>query len=104
MNSQEFETIILNGQLRSYLSERLSQDVLVAYEETFGGVNKLATSRDMLSIVVKRVESSDAATRERFLQKLNSPKELTAPPKPVQKESKLKTIWQKIKKLFSING
>ena len=100
MNSQEFETIIQNGQLHSYLSERLSQDVLVAYEEAFGGVNNLATARDMLSIIVQRVEGADAATREKFFQKLNSPKEFIAPPKPEQKESKLKTIWLKIKKLF----
>ena len=60
------KNLIEDGLMRSYLSNRLMPDVLIAYEKAFGNVQELSTERHFLSVICKRLEQADAEQRRTF--------------------------------------
>lgn len=72
MEQNEIEQLIQDGELWNYLNNRLSQDVLRAYQETFGDVQALATEHDWLAAIMARLICSGAEEREVFWEHLIS--------------------------------
>lgn len=68
----EIEQLVRKGQLRDYLGKRLSQDVLGAYEETFGGVQDLSTERDQLGVIVNKLAWANQEKQNVFWRSLNA--------------------------------
>ena len=62
----EIEQLIQDGELWNYLNNCLSQDVLVAYQETFGVVQILSTEKRWLSHIVNKLLGSGSEERQLF--------------------------------------
>jgi hypothetical protein len=76
MNAQnDIEKLIQRGDLSSYLNGRMAQDVLFAYENTFGGVQQLAYICDILDTVCRRLERASPIKRYAFWIYLNARKD-----------------------------
>ena len=66
------DMLIHTGQLRAYLSDRLSHEVLVAYNRTFGDVQELSVELDILEAICNRLMLADSDSRMKFWDYLNT--------------------------------
>lgn len=66
------DMLIHTGQLRAYLSDRLSHEVLVAYNRTFGDVQELSVELDILGAICNRLMLADSDSRMKFWDYLNT--------------------------------
>jgi len=91
MESIEINYLINDGLLRLYLSKRLSQEVIVAYNKTFGDVQLLATEHNMLDVICRRLENANNQERVLFWKYLNENET------NIKTEPNRQSIWHKIK-------
>ena len=91
----EIDSMIETGELWEYLNNRRAHDVLIAYEETFGGVQELSTEYDLLASIMFRLMNANSEKRQRFWKCLNRTSKNAN-----TTESKRTSIWKRILYLF----
>lgn len=97
MEQNEIEQLIQDGELWNYLNNRLSQDVLRAYQETFGDVQDLATERKWLTAIVARLLCSGTEDRSVFWGHLQSQTQQVQEP-TARNTGLSKQLWDKIER------
>ena len=96
MEQNDIEQLIQDGELWDNLSNWLSHNVLMAYQETFGDVQALSTSRDWLATIIARLICSDAEKRAVFWEHLNSSKPIAQEPVSQGRKGNPGKIWKRI--------
>ncbi len=98
MEPADIDMLIQFGEIRANLAERLSHEVLTAYNHTFGDVQRLSVEHDMLGAICKKLKRADHEKRVKFWDYLNSPQPSLSHPLNDCKEPLPKRLWKNIAK------